>query len=1600
VRDQLIAAATESVRARGGDAALTDAAVDLIPGYVAAVDPAELATFDPADVGGAVVAQLALRVGRSRGGAEVRVSNPTRAVDGWESRHTVVQVVTDDIPFLVDSIGTAVVQRGYDIHLSWHPVVAGESLLHLEIDRETDPALLATLRDTVADALADVRAAVTDWRAMRDRALDLAGDLRRDPPPSADAAEVAEAVTFLEWLADDHFTFLGCVEYELLPGEGPDALRVVQGTQLGLVRRRPLAPASVTFGRMPPELRHLAYEPYVLTLTKAQARSTVHRAVPFDYVGVKRFDAAGTVVGECRFTGLYTANVYTEATADVPVLRRKVAYVLERAALDPRGHDGRTLEHILETFPRDELFRLSREGLFDIATGILRMGERRKLHLFVLPDEYGRFVSCLVYLPRDRYTTLARVQVLDALREAFGDPDDPDVDIDFQVSVTESMLARLHIVVSTPAGARRPDLAELETRLGRMARLWVDDLRDALVGAHGEETGLDTYRAWADAFPPGYQFEVPVAAAVVDIAVLEGLDPAGDLAVRLTTPEGRGPEGGVAGDPLRAKLYRTGGALVLSDVMPLLEHLGVTVVDERPYEIHPAGGVTRWIYSFGVRTDPRDPLPDADAQARVAELFLGVWAGEIENDGLNRLVLRAGLSPRDVVIVRTYAKYLRQAGLRFTDAYLADVLSGNPDAVRHLVALFHARFDPASRAAAADPSAGEAEIEAQLGAAIDAVVSLDEDRILRAFATALRATVRTNAYQPASQRSGGDGRVKPYVAVKLDAARIDILPAPRPAHEIWVYSPRVEAVHLRSGDIARGGIRWSDRREDFRWEVLGLMKAQTVKNSVIVPVGAKGGFVVKRPPAGERAAVQAEVLECYRTFMRGLLDLTDNLVDGAAVPPAHVVRYDGDDPYLVVAADKGTATFSDVANSLAAEYGFWLGDAFASGGSAGFDHKAMGITSRGAWISVKAHFRALDVDADTAALTVVGIGDMSGDVFGNGLLRSPHVKLLAAFDHRHVFVDPDPDPVASFAERRRLFELPTSSWADYDAAVLSRGGAVFERSAKSVTLSAEACAALGVADPTLSPDALVSAVLRAPVDLLWNGGIGTFVKASTESHADVNDRTNDAVRVDASELRARVVGEGGNLGFTQRARVEYALASGHINTDAIDNSAGVDCSDHEVNVKILLEAAIQRGTLAADDRDALLASMTDDVAALVLADNEAQANALEIAAVEAVSLVGVHARQIERLEQTAHLDRALEFLPTPRQLQERHAAGLGLTSPELAVLLAYTKLELERALVGSDVPDDPALHERLVAYFPPALRDESRFPVGEHALRREITATLVANAVVNRAGISFLSRLGDETGDSLPDLARAHLVARDVFGMDELWDQIDALDLRVPAAVQDAMFLTLRRLVERAARWVVRHGGAPELGPAIARSRPGVAEVLDALPRVMTGRAARRLEAATEVLTRDGVPTYLATRVAVGEWALGALPATTLAAAHGTDPVLVARLAFVLGERLELDRLLEHIAALPRGDRWQTEARAALRDEVHDSHEQLTDAVLTGAPPAEAPDDVAGRVDAWIAEHQEDVERYLRVGEDIEAAGVFDLATLAVGRRALRELTG
>ena len=1192
--------------------------------YYAHVAPEDLIDRNDFDVCGAALAHRSLARVRQPGDIKVHVYNPNVEEHGWESPHTLVECVNDDMPFLVDSISMEVTRHGQGIHLLVRPILhvrrddggrlvevvaeggIVESMIHVEVDRQTDPAELERLRADLVRVLGDVRAAVVDWRAMLERAHEVAAELAEIPLP-VDPVELAETRDLLEWLQDDHFTFLGYREYDAAEDDGEFVLRTVEGSGLGILRPAGEAPVSASFARLPPEVRRFARQKNLLNLTKANSRATVHRPTYLDYVGVKRFDANGEVVRRAPLPRpLHPHGVQREPVGDPGGAAQGASASSSASGLPPGGHDHKALVDIIETYPRDELFQISEDELFSTALGILHLGERRRVRLFVRHDPFGRFLSCLVFLPRDRFNTDNRARVQEILEKAFGGET-----VDYGTRVTESVLARLHYVIRvSPGSSPEYDVAEVESRLAARTRDWTDELREAMFVELGEERAGELWERYADAFPGAYREDFPARQAVLDINRIEKLDPAGDLGMSLYLPYAS------PGDQLAFKLLRSGQPILLSHVLPLLENMGVEVTNERPYEIHRAHLPPVWIYDFGLRHSEGAELQADEVREAFQDAFARAWRGEIENDGFNRLVLSAHITAREITVLRAIAKYLRQVGTTFSQAYMEATLAAHPLIACHLVELFRLRLDEERFE---DTDAKARALESETEAAIDAVESLDEDRILRNFLRTIRAVLRTNYFQVDER-----GASKPYLALKLDSELVPDLPEPRPMVEVFVYSPRVEAVHLRGGRVARGGIRWSDRREDFRTEVLGLMKAQTVKNAVIVPVGAKGGFVVQQLPAGNRDAQLAEVVSCYRTFMCGLLDVTDTIVDGKVVAPRDVVRHDGDDPYLVVAADKGTATFSDIANGIAEEYGFWLGDAFASGGSSGYDHKTMGITARGAWESVKRHFRELDVDVQSTDFTVVGIGDMSGDVFGNGMLRSRHIKLVGALDHRHVFLDPAPDPEVSFAERERLFRLPGSSWADYDPALVSEGGGVYARTAKSIPLSPQVRAVLDVQAESLTPNELIRALLRAPVELLWNGGIGTYVKAKEERHAEVGDKANDAVRVDAEELRCRVVGEGGNLGLTQRARVSFALRGGRVFMDAIDNSAGVDCSDHEVNIKILLDAIVAAGDLTLKQRNALLAEMTEEVAALVLRDNYDQAQAIATSAAQAASMAEVH----------------------------------------------------------------------------------------------------------------------------------------------------------------------------------------------------------------------------------------------------------------------------------------------------------------------------------------------------------------------------------------
>jgi glutamate dehydrogenase len=1580
--------------------------------YYHRVAPEDLLELEPADLYGAAVAHWRLAERREPGSRKVRVYSPRFEEHGWRSTHSIVEIVTDDMPFLVDSVAMELNRHGLVIHLPIHPVLTvrrnddaelaevlstepdtdvgeglRESFLHFEVDRQSEPGVLERLKAEVERVLDDVRAAVEDWAAMREQIRAILDEFAERPPP-VDEAELAEARALLEWINDHHFTFLGYRAYDLLQQDGGEVLRPVEGTGLGILRRGQARPASGSFAKLPPEARRLAHEPHVLILTKANAHSTVHRPSYLDYIGVKRFDEQGRVVGEWRFLGLYTSAAYNRNPRDIPVLRRKVGKVLDRAGLPKHSHDQKALLNILETFPRDELFQIGDEQLYEVAMGILRLEERRRVRLFLWRDGYGRFVSALVYVPRDRYTTGTRRRIETVLHEAF-----PGASFDFQVWLSESVLARLHFIIRVPPGQMPEfDTKELEARLVAVTRSWADELQRLLLEQHGEELGNRLFARYGEAFPAAYVDDFEARNAVYDIQRIEDLEERGGLNMNLYRPL-EAPPG-----LLRFKLFWAERPLPLSDAVPMLEDMGVQVVEERPYEMDRPGAAPVWIHDFGLVYGGEGELDLGGVRDVFQEAFAAILRGEAESDGFNRLVLGAGLTWREIVVLRAYCKYLRQTRLTFSQEYMEEALAGNPGIARGLVELFRARFDPAGRGgssggAQGGPQGGKVEaLRGELAAAIDNVANLDEDRILRSFLGLVEATLRTNFFQ------SDDGRPKAYLSFKLDPSQVPSLPKPRPMFEIFVYSPRTEAVHLRGGKVARGGIRWSDRREDFRTEVLGLMKAQMVKNAVIVPVGAKGGFVVKRPPAdGGREALMEEVVACYTTFMRGLLDLTDNRVDGKVVPPPDTVRYDEDDPYLVVAADKGTATFSDLANSVAADYRFWLDDAFASGGSAGYDHKKMGITAKGAWESVKRHFGELGVDTQTTDFTVVGVGDMSGDVFGNGMLLSRHIRLVGAFNHLHVFLDPDPDPEASFAERERLFALPRSSWSDYDAKLISAGGGVWSRAAKSVKLSPEVRRLLDVQAEALTPTDLISAMLKAPVDLLWNGGIGTYVKAGRESHADAGDRTNDALRVDGAELRCRVVGEGGNLGFTQLARVEYALGGGRINTDFIDNSGGVDCSDHEVNIKILLNQVVSDGDMTNKQRDKLLAAMTDDVEAAVLQDNYRQVQAISVTEAQAPQLLDEHTRLMRSLERAGRLDRRLEYLPSDEELAERRAAGRGLTRPELAVLLAYSKIVLQDELVASDVPEDEYLADDLERYMPQQLREPFRVQLRRHPLRRDIVATYITNSMVNRAGSTFAHRLQEETGASPPDIARAYTVAREVFDIRRLWKDLATLDNVVSAEVQTRLMAEARKLIERSALWFLRNRRQPiDIAATVSHFAPGVAALAQELPKLLTVADSEALDRMAAEFTAAGVPGDLANRVASLDALFSGLNVIEVATACDESVEAVAAVYFALGARLDLHWLRDQISKLPSETHWQALAQGALRDDLYSEQRELTAEVLR---PGTEDRDAEALIDAWLEENRASVERCLSMLADLKEADALDIAMLSVALREIRSLS-
>ena len=1559
------------------------------------IDEEDLAESEPRDLIGAASSMRLLAERREPSETLVSVFTPTLREHGWTSRRTIVNICTDDSPFLVDSVVAAVARQGLSVHLLMHPLMSVrrdddgvlldtdahggllESWIHLEVDRVPTEEGRVELAERLEGVLADVHLAVADWRSMRRACLDIVTDLRTMPPSTVDPAEVAPVAEFLSWLVDDNFTFLGYREQVLETDEqGEEVLRPLPHTGLGILRK----PAN-TVSRLTPEARRTAREPRLLTITKANSRATVHRDVYLDYIGVRVFDDEGRVVGERRFLGMFTSSAYAASVATLPIVSSKVRAVLEASGYSPTSHSGKDLQQILEQYPRDELFQDNPEHLLQVADEVSRLRERRRSRIFLRRDEFGRFVTALVFLPRDRYNTTVRLRIESLLRTSFGADQ-----IDHTTRVGDSPLAQLHFIVRLPKGASIPEVseAELRTQLEAAITGWSEGLVDALHREFGEEQAALLLSRYADAFPEAYKEDIGPAEALGDIALLESLGEGREFAVRLYEPESDEPG-------KRVLTLASDRQYPLTQVLPILTDLGVDVVDERPYTISLADGQKRYISDLGLTTADSGPWSDPSWGSAFEQAFSAAWTGASESDRLNALVLHGGLDWRRIVILRAISMYLRQTGSAFSVEYIEQALIANPGIAADLVRLFELRFDPAVEG---DREAQTAEHSAELLQSLDAVSSLDQDRILRSIVGVIEATWRTNFYQPAQ-----DGSPKPWVSMKFDCPRVPGLPKPHPMAEIWVYSPEVEGVHLRFGKVARGGLRWSDRREDFRTEVLGLVKAQMVKNAVIVPTGSKGGFFAKRlPPASDRAAWLEGGKAAYRTFIRGLLDLTDNRVAGEIVPPEHVVRHDGDDPYLVVAADKGTASFSDIANGISEEYGFWLDDAFASGGSAGYDHKGMGITARGAWESVKRHFRELGIDTQTEDFTVVGVGDMSGDVFGNGMLRSEHIRLVAAFDHRHVFVDPNPDAATTFVERKRLFELPGSSWDDFDRSLISEGGGVFPLTAKSVDVTPQMAEALGL-DPgvkRLTPLELKRAVLLAPVDLLWNGAIGTYIKSSAETDAEIGDRGNDAIRVNGDELRLRVVGEGGNLGVSQRGRIEAALSGVAINTDAIDNSAGVGTSDREVNIKILLGAVEREGRLDREARNVLLHSMTDEVAVQVLRDNYEQNVLLGNSRSNAPEMLPSHERLIEWLEQRDELDRELEFLPDPIEIQQRIAEGRGLTRPEFSVLVAYAKLALKADLAKTDLADDAWFARTLADYFPAPIRESYEGDLAAHPLRAEIIVNSVVNSMVNRGGITFAYRASDETGASSEQVARAYVAVREIFDLSGFVAAVEATDNLVSTRTQTELYLTFRRLLDRATRWVVQH--RPDgvgIGDEIERFSAPVQGLLTRLRELQQGEERRRFDERAEEFEAAGVPDELARRGAGLIESVALLDIIECARSRDWDLDELAELYYALSDRVHFNDLLARVTGLSQDDRWTSMARAAMRDDVYTVMIELA----TSAFEQTEAGDADRRVEQWIERGAPASRRALDEAiAAIEAAPETGLATLSVALRRLRSL--
>lgn len=1530
----------------------------------------DFADYSTEELFNVVLASFQFFQNKPKNSFKLRLYNPSQKSDGFESKYTILDIVNDDMPFLVDSVVIQFDNLGIDIKNIIHPVLTSsrskggaiesfnhgvekpnESVIQLHLAKISNSEI-ADLENHLSEILKTVRLAVDDWQAVVAVARKSADNFKNISFKNDDF-DSAEVRNFIDWVVDNHFIFFGSIEFDIENNKGEYLYKEVAGSRLGVYKSeyKDTKPTIVNVSSV--EIEDTVKKPYLIEILKSRYKSHIHRYSNAERIRIQKFDDNGKVVGEYRFVGLFTSSVYYQNSRLIPIIRKKIERVINDTSFDHSSSSFKDLISTLESYPRDELFQIEHKDLLRISTGIVAMSGRSVVRIFVRNDKFSRFVSCLIFVPRDRFSTDLRRKIQGLLSEIYsGEVSDAFVQI------ADSNLTRLHVIIRTDHDVDKIDVDDLEKKLITLCRLWIDDFEDEISANFENGEAKNMLNTYGNAFSVSYTNRFDAKATVLDIKHIGECLQSNSVVCDIYKTVF------VAEDIVELKIYSPEKELLLSDIMPILDRFGFNVVHEHTYIVSPKGCKNVWIHYFHINLskDKKDKLTDS-IKTNFIDIVSKIISGETKVGYLNRLIVSADLTWREVDLIRAYDTYLYQIGFRFNQRYISDVLVKHRDLTKMLVELFETKFNPAikgSRQELVD------EIVTKITKGLNKISDVGEDSVVRKMLNIIQATVRTNFYQTTD-----DGKNKSYISFKLDSSQVLDLPLPVMYAEIFIYSAKFEGIHLRGGKVARGGIRWSDRQDDFRTEVLGLVKAQMTKNAVIVPVGSKGGFVVKKDTTGlNRDEFMAVGIDCYKNFLRGLLDLTDNIVDGKIIHPKNVIRYDDNDPYLVVAADKGTATFSDIANGISAEYNFWLGDAFASGGSVGYDHKKMGITAKGAWVSVKRHFNEIGVDIQKQDFTCTGIGDLSGDVFGNGMLLSHHIKLIAAFNHLHIFIDPDPDPAVSFKERQRMFNLPRSGWNDYDKSKISKGGGVFERSSKSIKLSSEAKKALAIESESLSPNELISAILKAPVDLLWNGGIGTYVKSSDENHLDVGDRINDDLRINGCDLKCKVVGEGGNLGFTQKGRIEAAFSGVRLNTDAMDNSAGVDCSDHEVNIKIALTTAVKSGKVSLEERNKVLEEMTDEVADLVLHDNKMQTAAVSAASTQGYLALGNQAQFLNRLEKSGLLNRKVEFLPSNKDITKRQSDKIGLTRPELCVLLAYSKMDLYPQILGSTLVKDPYLDPDLFNYFPKLLQNKFKDEIESHQLRSEIIATQLTNSIVNKAGITFVNQIASETGFPAVDVVRNFIIVCDAFSLDEIWDEIELLGNKISSEVQSQMFFTINKLLERGVVWLLRHQQKIDISVAVVKYGSIIKQLFEILDKILAAASQESFSKKINKYSQVKVPSELSKKIAAMDPLASAFDIAEIASQSDFNIKIIARIYFEVGTRFDLKWLRSKIAATKVDNYWQKLSFKTILEDLYNHQMNIAKHVVDyscskkDACPAEA------SLDFWIKHNELMVQRY------------------------------